>query len=93
MNPSLANASPQVQSFWALYVAYLGSDPSDRFLESFHFDDNEPSADELAELVVRGRKRATAALLWAYEVENKPLPAPGNLSVVTRWSGEPVCVI
>jgi uncharacterized protein YhfF len=93
MNPALTNASPEVRAFWALYVAELGNDPSERFFESFHFDDNEPSANELAELVLRGRKRATAALLWAHEAENKPLPAPGSLSVVTRWSGAPVCVI
>jgi uncharacterized protein YhfF len=93
MNPALANPSPELQSFWALYVSKLNDDPSERFFEAFHFDDNEPSADELAQLVVRGRKRATAALLWAYEAENKPLPAPGSLSIVTGWSGTPVCVI
>ena len=40
-----------------------------------------------------GRKRATAGLLWAFEVERKPLPRPGDLSVVTGWSGQPLCVI
>jgi len=43
--------------------------------------------------VLDGRKRATAGLLWAFEVERKPLPRPGDLSVVTRWSGQPLCVI
>ena len=60
---------------------------------AFFFDDNEPSANELAELVVQGVKRATAASLWAYEAESKELPKPGHLSVVTEFSGKPVCVI
>jgi uncharacterized protein YhfF len=82
-----------IQAFWSEFAASLGHDPSARFFEAFHFDDNEPSANELAELVLSGRKRATAALLWAYEAEGTPLPEPGNLSVVTRYTGEPVCVI
>ena len=51
------------------------------------------SADELAGLVLAGTKRATAALLWAYESEGKPIPKAGDLSVVTLFSGKPVCVI
>jgi uncharacterized protein YhfF len=42
---------------------------------------------------VAGRKRATASLVWAYTAEGQRLPQPGDLSVVTRFSGEPVCVI
>src|SRR5687768_5227063 len=38
-------------------------------------------------------KRATAGLLWTFESENKPLPKAGDLSVVTLFSGRPVCVI
>ena len=69
------------------------SDPATRFYEAFHFDDNAPSADELAALVLAGRKRATAALALSYELSGKPMPRPGDLSIVTRFSGEPVCVI
>ena len=84
---------PHIQSFWAEFCSSLGHDPSDCFYEAFHFDDNAPSADELAALVLSGRKRASAGLAWAYESEGKPLAKPGDLSVVTRFSGEPVCVI
>jgi len=82
-----------IKPFWAEFSASLGVDPSDRFYEAFHFDDNAPSADELAALVLSGQKRATAALVWAYESAGKPIPKPGDLSVVTRFSGEPVCVL
>lgn len=63
------------------------------FDEAFHFDDNEASANELAQLVLAGTKRATAALLWSMEAENKPLPKPGDFSVVTDWQGRALCVI
>ena len=82
-----------IQSFWSAFTSAIGHDPSARFYEAFHFDDNAPSANELAALVLVGTKRATAALVWAYESENKPIPKPGDLSVVTLFSGEPLCVI
>lgn len=40
-----------------------------------------------------GIKRATAGSLWVFELENKALPKPGDLSVVTDWDGNPLCVI
>jgi uncharacterized protein YhfF len=64
-----------------------------RFYEAFHFDDNEPSANELAALVLAGTKRATASLLWTLEALDRRMPAPGDLSVMTNWSGEPLCII
>ncbi len=84
---------PAIEEYWSAYVASLGEDLSDRFYEAFHFDDNAPSANELAQLVLSARKRASAGLLWAFEAERKPIPKPGDLSVVTLFSGRPVCVI
>jgi len=60
---------------------------------AWHFCDNQVDADELAELVLAGRKQATAGALWSYEAEDEPLPRPGDFSVVTTWSGTPRCVI
>lgn len=84
---------PQLRSFWQHFAATRATDPTPRFLEAFHFDDNEPSANELAALVLAGKKRATAALLWCHEMESKPLPRAGDLSIVTNYACEPVCVI
>jgi uncharacterized protein YhfF len=81
------------QPFWQRFAKTQPVDPTPRFLESFHFDDNEPSANELAALVLAGTKRATAALVWAHEHEKAPLPTVGNLSIVTDFAGNPVCVI
>lgn len=82
-----------IRAYWAEYQAIAGVEPSERFYEAFHFDDNDDDANALAALVVRGTKRATASLLWTYEVTGKPLPARGSISVVTDWQGAPLCVI
>ena len=60
---------------------------------AWHFCDNEADANEMAELVLAGVKRATASLLWSYEAEGEPLPAVGDLGIVTDWDGRARCVI
>lgn len=84
---------PRYREFWESFARTRAVDPTPRFLEAFYFDDNEPSANELAELVIEGRKRATAGLLWAHDSENKRIAEPGDLSIVTDFSGNEVCVI
>ncbi len=56
-------------------------------IEAFHFDDNAPSANELAQLALLKRKRATAGLLWAFESQSKPVPKPGGQRVHTDYLG------
>lgn len=79
--------------YWQSFVRTCAVDPTPRFYEAFHFDDHERSANELGRLVLAGRKRATAGLAWSFEAESKPLPVPGDLSVVTDWDKRPLCVI
>ena len=82
-----------LQAYWRAFAATWPEDPTPRFFEAFHFDDNEPSANELAQLVLAGRKRASAGLVWSFEAAGMPLPRLGDLSVVTDWQGAPVCII
>lgn len=83
----------QIVPFWQAFAQTQPIDPTPRFLEAFYFDDNQPSADELAELVLSGRKRATAGLVWSFESAGALIPQPGSLNVVTTFGGQPVCVI
>jgi uncharacterized protein YhfF len=83
----------QLSAFWSRFVESTGRASEDRFYEAFFFSDREDVANELAELVLRGIKRATAASVWSHDEEGKPLPRPGDLSIVTDWAGEPRCVI
>ncbi len=82
-----------IRQFWREFEIVKGQDLSERFYEAFHFDDNEKDANDLAGLVLQGTKRATAGLLWTNELYNKPAPKPGDLSVVTDWENNPLCVI
>ncbi|NML45654.1 ASCH domain-containing protein [Ramlibacter sp. G-1-2-2] len=78
----------RLAAFWYGFAA-----DEARFYEAFSFGDNEQLADELAALVLQGSKRATASSVWSFEAKGKRLPQPGDLSIVTNWAGEPLCVI
>lgn len=82
-----------LEPFWRSFAAIAGSPVDERFYEAFYFGDSEALANELAGLVLAGKKRATAGSVWSAEAEGKRLPQPGDLSIVTNWSGEPLCVI
>lgn len=57
------------------------------------FGDHPALMDELAELVILGKKRATAGLEQSFFVEGAPLPAPGLLTILLNGSGTPKAVI
>ena len=80
-------------TFWDEFCSATHGVTEERFYEAFFFGDSEAMADELGDLVLRGIKRATAGSLWSYEEEERPTPQPGDLSIVTNWSGQPLCVI
>jgi uncharacterized protein YhfF len=84
---------PPLKNFWNAYAAADGAANGARFHEAFAFGDNEALANELAALVRSGVKRATASAFWLYEAEGQRPPKAGDRSIVTRWDGEPVCVI
>jgi uncharacterized protein YhfF len=79
--------------YWKKFAKEQDVDPTPRFTGAFRFAGPESTADELAEIVVAGRKRASASLLWAYESEGERIPRTGDLSIVTDFQGNEVCVI
>lgn len=82
-----------VAAFWNEFSRQAGGVDDTLFYEAFHFGDSDALAQELVDLVLTGTKRATAGAVWAFEAAGKRLPRPGDLSVVTAWSGQPLCVI
>lgn len=80
-----------------LWSAFLAARPGlagpESVYTAWHFCDNQKDADELVELVLSGRKRATTGALWSYEAEGESLPQVGDFSVVTDWAGTARCVI
>jgi uncharacterized protein YhfF len=82
-----------LEAFWSEFILATPSADGTCFYEAFFFGDGEAMANELAELVLRGTKCATASSLWSYEMEKRAPPQPSDLSVVTDFSGQPLCVI
>lgn len=62
-------------------------------MDSFHFELSERWANELLQLVLEGKKKATSSCLNAYILENESLSQVGDLSIVTNWDKTPYCVI
>lgn len=84
---------PACLSFWLAAERQQPSLDRSRFLEAFVFGNSAAMAGELTGLVLRGRKRATASLAWAFEHDDRARPKPGDLSIVTTWAGAPLCII
>jgi uncharacterized protein YhfF len=80
------------EQMWAAFRAARGVGEDVRY-EAWHFCDNKADADELAQLVVSGVKRATAGALSAYEADGDPIPEIGDFSVITDWEGRPRAII
>lgn len=49
--------------------------------------------DELAELVLTGKKSATCSLKYIYDLTGEPIPALGEYSVILNSRKEAVCII
>ena len=62
-------------------------------LEKWHFELTETACNELLELVLKGKKRATSSSLAGFRAEDTAVPEEGELSVITDWDGHPRCVI
>ena len=84
-----------VPGMWKAYLASVGedADTTRKRYTSWHFTDTEAGADELAELVLAGRKTATTSLFCAYGRDGSPVPDTGDYSIVTDWRGVARCVI
>lgn len=80
-----------IHEYWEEFRRETGTDKE--YLEAFYFCDNEKDANELAALVLAGKKCATASNALVYDHENEPMPKPGDFSVVTDFEGNPLCVI
>ena len=50
-------------------------------------------ADQLADLVFRGEKTATASAYELYKLENEPLPQEGSFDVILDSQDRAVCIV
>ena len=86
---------PISQNYLDQYGSLLSPDmrTQSRKTDAYHFCADEKNADLCAQLVLKGEKRATASLLWAYADEDEPLPEIGQLTVISNWAKIPQCVV
>lgn len=76
------------EALWKAFAAEIGLSGCE--YEAWAFG---AEADLLAQLVVIGEKTATASAFPLYELENEPLPAVGEYSVILDARDNAVCVI
>jgi uncharacterized protein YhfF len=86
---------PSVARLWQAFTETDGAPAGLPSLPTsvFYFCDNPADANLCADLVMLGRKRATAPSLWGLEARGEPVPTPGEHHVVTDWEGVARCVI
>ena len=82
--------TPSTNAFWREFLSATGSIAIDHTVVAF--GDTAAMADELAALVISGRKRATASLLRDYATGDEPVPQAGDFVVVVDGGGRPRCI-
>ena len=82
-----------VNEFWEEFLIKTNKNSLTKYIECFHFHLNEEGSNKLLDLVLSGKKKATASSLLAFEVNNENIPQVGNYSIVTDFHGNPRCVI
>jgi uncharacterized protein YhfF len=85
--------NPAAEGFWSKFLDQNREIPRDSPFQVWHFGDTPEMALELAELVISGKKSATASLAGVNELKPDEAPILDGYSVVTDFSGSPMCVI
>ncbi|MFL6621110.1 MAG: ASCH domain-containing protein [Sulfurifustis sp.] len=89
------NKSGSWRAFWKDYLSQLpsGHPHRDANPDAFAFGSVGALADELAALVLSGKKRATTSLAIEFTSVDEPLPQVGSLSIILRGDLTPVAII
>ncbi len=61
------------------------------YISKFAFGYEEEIQDRLAELVLKGEKKATTSLYCLYDLENERLPQVGDVNIILNSKEEEVC--
>jgi len=80
-------------NMWGDYLKNHLEDVFHEAPKTIHFCDNEHDANECAQLVKKGIKKATSNSLLGLQNRKERLPKIGDFTVVTNWEGEAQCII
>lgn len=87
------DAQARQREFWQAACRAVPDLAAAADYQVWHFGDSEQLARDLADLVLRGPKRATAGLLWDAELDPTMIPVHGGCSLVTGYTGAPLLVV
>lgn len=85
--------SRSVEQLWAEFLDENPRIEPATPYQIWYFSNNSEAARDLAELVISGKKIATASLKAVNEIEPEKAPIDNGYSVVTTFESEPLCVI
>jgi uncharacterized protein YhfF len=85
--------SQSVKEYWRRFCDLHTEVAADHPFQVWHFGDSRELAEELCALVLRGRKTATACLLWEAEAQPESAPVLDGYSVITDFDGYPQCIL
>lgn len=86
--------SSMIEEFWNSYLLTLEGKPKPDTFSAWSFGNTPEMQDSLAQLVLRGPKRATTSLKWIYDYfPNEKIPKKGDFSIVLDSKQRPVCII
>jgi uncharacterized protein YhfF len=91
----MAKEHKTAKEMWKKYLSTIGESINDtgKTYESWYFCNNEKDTNELAGLVKKGIKKATASLHYLYEIENEPIPEVGDYVIIANWKRIAQCII
>lgn len=82
-----------VIKFWAEFCQENPNVPIETPYQVWFFGNSSEMARELAELVIAGKKIATASLVEFNKLHPESAPIIDGYSVVTGFEGNPLCII
>lgn len=88
----LKKMNNSVKNFWHEFCS-ANKVKIDTPYQIWYFGNNQKLAKELAELVMSGKKRATASLVAVNNLQPEIAPIDDGYSVVTDFEGNPMCII
>src|SRR5688500_12076467 len=82
-----------VENYWQEFLEAAPDVAPDTPYQVWYFGSTDEQARELAELVVAGKKTATASQLETNRLQPEKAPIDNCHSVVTDFEGKPMCII
>jgi len=83
----------EIEGFWQDFCRNNSEINADTPFQIWFFGSNRAMAKELGELVISGKKTATASLVSINKIKPEIAPIPDGYSVVTDFDGNPLCII